>query len=192
MRTQSVNYRAVSASTTPHRTQSHQQSRGRDNSSSYQGNLNNVARKDHEQTDLARPQSSNRTSSLEKHNVPSSSTRAEPVQSSNRGHSKFGPHSRYAETTPTKSASDATGRVPPGSSGSARRRTTIGTSSGQWALGKTIGAGSMGKVKLAKNLGSGEQVRQEQPHRLYLADKHKSGSREDCSPTVNRRTPQSR
>ncbi|OAX80152.1 CAMK/CAMKL/KIN1 protein kinase [Emergomyces africanus] len=39
-----------------------------------------------------------------------------------------------------------------------KRRTTITTSSGQWALGKTIGAGSMGKVKLAKNLETGEQV----------------------------------
>lgn len=39
-----------------------------------------------------------------------------------------------------------------------RRRTMITASSGQWALGKTIGAGSMGKVKLAKNVESGEQV----------------------------------
>jgi hypothetical protein len=39
-----------------------------------------------------------------------------------------------------------------------KRRTTITTPSGQWALGKTIGAGSMGKVKLAKNMETGEQV----------------------------------
>ena len=39
-----------------------------------------------------------------------------------------------------------------------RRRTMITTPSGQWALGKTIGAGSMGKVKLAKNMETGEQV----------------------------------
>lgn len=39
-----------------------------------------------------------------------------------------------------------------------RRRTTITTPTGQWALGKTIGAGSMGKVKLAKNMETGEQV----------------------------------
>lgn len=39
-----------------------------------------------------------------------------------------------------------------------RRRTTVSTPTGQWALGKTIGAGSMGKVKLAKNLETGEQV----------------------------------
>jgi serine/threonine protein kinase KIN1/2 len=47
-----------------------------------------------------------------------------------------------------------------GSSGgsAARRRTTIGASTGQWALGKTIGQGSMGKVKIAKNLETQEQV----------------------------------
>jgi serine/threonine protein kinase len=39
-----------------------------------------------------------------------------------------------------------------------RRRTTLDTQTGKWALGKTIGAGSMGKVKLAKNLETGEQV----------------------------------
>ena len=39
-----------------------------------------------------------------------------------------------------------------------KRRTTVTTPSGQWALGKTIGAGSMGKVKLAKNMETGEQV----------------------------------
>ncbi|KAI1910241.1 Serine/threonine-protein kinase [Ophidiomyces ophidiicola] len=51
--------------------------------------------------------------------------------------------------------------IPPNGSGitnQTRRRTTIAASSGQWALGKTIGAGSMGKVKLAKNTETGEQV----------------------------------
>lgn len=45
-----------------------------------------------------------------------------------------------------------------GNAGSAKRRTTIVAQSGEWTLGKTIGAGSMGKVKLAKNLETGEQV----------------------------------
>ena len=48
--------------------------------------------------------------------------------------------------------------VAPGTSGSAKRRTTIVAQTGEWVLGKTIGAGSMGKVKLAKNLETGEQV----------------------------------
>ncbi|KAJ5091741.1 hypothetical protein NUU61_006611 [Penicillium alfredii] len=48
--------------------------------------------------------------------------------------------------------------APPTASAQPRRRTTITTPTGQWALGKTIGAGSMGKVKLAKNMETGEQV----------------------------------
>ncbi|KKY38779.1 putative camk camkl kin1 protein kinase [Diaporthe ampelina] len=40
----------------------------------------------------------------------------------------------------------------------ARSRTTIPTQSGKWILGKTIGAGSMGKVKLAKKEDSNEQA----------------------------------
>lgn len=43
-------------------------------------------------------------------------------------------------------------------SGATKKRTTISAQTGQWSLGKTIGAGSMGKVKLAKNLETGEQV----------------------------------
>jgi hypothetical protein len=40
-----------------------------------------------------------------------------------------------------------------------KKRTTIPAPSGTWVLGKTIGAGSMGKVKLAKRAEGGEQVR---------------------------------
>lgn len=39
-----------------------------------------------------------------------------------------------------------------------KSRTTIPTQSGKWILGQTIGAGSMGKVKLAKKEGSKERV----------------------------------
>lgn len=46
----------------------------------------------------------------------------------------------------------------PNATAQPRRRTTITTPTGNWALGKTIGAGSMGKVKLAKNIETGEQV----------------------------------
>jgi hypothetical protein len=45
-----------------------------------------------------------------------------------------------------------------GSSKPSRSRTTIPTSSGKWILGKTIGAGSMGKVKLARKEEGPEQV----------------------------------
>lgn len=40
-----------------------------------------------------------------------------------------------------------------------RGRTTIPAKTGNWVLGKTIGAGSMGKVKLARRVEGGEQVR---------------------------------
>lgn len=39
-----------------------------------------------------------------------------------------------------------------------KSRTTIPAQSGNWILGKTIGAGSMGKVKLARRAEGGEQV----------------------------------
>ena len=40
-----------------------------------------------------------------------------------------------------------------------QRKTTIHGATGTWVLGKTIGAGSMGKVKLAKKQDGSEQVR---------------------------------
>jgi serine/threonine protein kinase KIN1/2 len=40
----------------------------------------------------------------------------------------------------------------------ARSRTTIPAQTGNWVLGETIGAGSMGKVKLARRVEGGEQV----------------------------------
>ena len=57
------------------------------------------------------------------------------------------------------SSQNATGNQTPAAAAvQPRRRTTITTPTGHWALGKTIGAGSMGKVKLAKNMETGEQV----------------------------------
>jgi hypothetical protein len=51
----------------------------------------------------------------------------------------------------------ASGRLP-GTTSSSRKRAYITCSTGSWQLGKTIGAGSMGKVKLARNQETGEQV----------------------------------
>jgi serine/threonine protein kinase len=62
-----------------------------------------------------------------------------------------------AVQTPSAARTQSDAGVPHGSGGSAKRRTTIDATTGQWSLGKTIGAGSMGKVKLAKNLETGEQ-----------------------------------
>lgn len=55
-------------------------------------------------------------------------------------------------------ATAAAAQPAPGNPNQPKRRTMISTPTGQWALGKTIGAGSMGKVKIAKNIETGEQV----------------------------------
>lgn len=69
----------------------------------------------------------------------------------------------------------ATGlQMHPNASMQPKKRHTISTPSGQWVLGKTIGAGSMGKVKLAKNLESGEQVAIKIVPR-QSTDEHRSG-----------------
>jgi hypothetical protein len=51
--------------------------------------------------------------------------------------------------------------------GSGKSRTTIPAPTGDWVLGKTIGAGSMGKVKLARRVEGGEQVFMS-PHPAHL------------------------
>ena len=155
--------------TTPSCTAAQSQPMDRQPSSSQQAQLVNVARRDHEQSNLARPQSSRRSSSRERsHAAPppkrTDSTRDTRRQSSRPSHSRNS--SQVAATaTGTNGTSNATpSRAPaqePHSQGSgvaAKRRTTIPAQTGQYSLGKTIGAGSMGKVKLAKNLENGEQV----------------------------------
>ncbi|TKA81468.1 hypothetical protein B0A55_02940 [Friedmanniomyces simplex] len=101
-------------------------------------NLQNVARQDFEQTNLTRPPSSRRSESQDRPtNGASTPTPA--------------PNTNGAASTTGESRSAAT-------SGNPRRRTTIDATTGHWDLGKTIGAGSMGKVKLARNKETGEQV----------------------------------
>ncbi|KAL4917648.1 hypothetical protein BDW62DRAFT_83922 [Aspergillus aurantiobrunneus] len=46
----------------------------------------------------------------------------------------------------------------PANPSQSKRRTMIATPTGQWSLGKTLGAGSMGKVKVGKHMETGEQV----------------------------------
>lgn len=60
--------------------------------------------------------------------------------------------------TPSGSKMHPDVSVQVGGGSGTKRRTTIVAQTGEWYLGKTIGAGSMGKVKLAKNLETGEQV----------------------------------
>ncbi|KAL8873543.1 MAG: hypothetical protein Q9174_001005 [Haloplaca sp. 1 TL-2023] len=138
-------------------------------SSSQQAQLVNVARRDHEQSNLARPQSSRRSSSRERSNAPpppkrTDSTRDTRRQSSRPSHSRNSSQVGATATATNGTSNGTPSRAPaqePHSQGSgvaAKRRTTIPAQTGQYSLGKTIGAGSMGKVKLAKNLENGEQV----------------------------------
>lgn len=168
--------------TTPedlHRSESHSHSHShshtRRQSSSQQTPLAGVARRDYETSNLARPPSSRRSSERDRsHPAHPPNTRTESTRSTHRSSSRPG-HSRYSSdmsNTTTLAATAGPTPVPPsstgrtlvdaagqGSAGPVKRRTTIGTQTGQWSLGKTIGAGSMGKVKLAKNLETGEQAR---------------------------------
>ena len=140
--------------------------------SSHQAQLTNIARRDYETTNVARqPSSSQRSISQDRSYTVSAPKRTESTRESRRTSSRPS-HSRNASRiseaatpgnepqvtqSPTAARMQPEGGVP-GSSGSARKRTTITAQTGQWSLGKTIGAGSMGKVKLAKNLETGEQV----------------------------------
>lgn len=137
---------------------------------SQQAALAGVARRDYETTNLARPPSSRRSSSRDRpHGAPPSTVRTEPGRthrSSSRGHSRYnsntpdaasmGGSTLVGPTSASRGQADGGGQGPPMP---VKRRTTIGTQTGQWSLGKTLGAGSMGKVKLAKNLETGEQVK---------------------------------
>ena len=151
------------------------QSQNRGPPTSQQATLANIARKDNETTNLARPSSSRRSFSRDRSNVGPPPKRTDSTRDSRRSTSRPG-HSRdnssYLSATETAVANGESAAVQtpgggrsqsdaavPGSGGSSKRRTTISAQTGNWSLGKTIGAGSMGKVKLAKSLETGEQVR---------------------------------
>ena len=132
-----------------------------------QQSLGGVARRDYETTNVARASHGRRSSSRDPaHSAPSSreegrrsahhrdEPRSAPKYSSDHprtpssaGH---GPPSTSSRSRADPSMSDQTMQV--------KKRTTITTQTGTWSLGKTIGAGSMGKVKLAKNMETGETV----------------------------------
>ena len=120
-----------------------------------QPNLANVGRRDFEQSNLANAPATRRSESRD---------RAAPTPA--RSESSRRAHTRYASDASTTSAMPINGVATDASrSGTQaapqpRRRTSINAPhTGQWILGKTIGAGSMGKVKLAKQAESGESVR---------------------------------
>ena len=132
--------------------------------------LEGVAKRDYENTNLARPPTSTHRSSSRDQHVEMAPKRSESHRDSRRpssrpGHSRNSSRISDAATLTNDPALQAPATARPvdsgntsGSTGPAKRRTTIGAQTGEWSLGKTIGAGSMGKVKLAKNLETGEQV----------------------------------
>jgi hypothetical protein len=133
VRTSSTSRKSVDR---PHRSQSTA-------SRQQQSGLNNVARRDYEQSNVAQDQPSRRSEDPAR------------AEASRRSHSRYASDASTTSAMPVNgvAADPRTGQVP------AKRRTTItAPSTGTWALGKTIGAGSMGKVKLAKHQETGEQV----------------------------------
>jgi hypothetical protein len=131
------------------------------------GNLTHVARRDFEQSNVAQ---------IPRRSVSRDGNAANPQYpartDSTRARAGHGGERRYAsiDASTTHPAAPTNGAVPehsssrahPSSSGhpstTQRKRTYVTCSTGTWVLGKTIGQGSMGKVKLAKNQETGEQV----------------------------------
>jgi serine/threonine protein kinase KIN1/2 len=147
--------------------------------------LVNVAQRDFETTNVARPSSSRRSSSRDgqfdyRSDAPRSQQRTSSRPGSSRNSTDMSGAVTVVNGEPTSTPQPPTyTERPPASSqpSSGRRRTSVTTSTGTWLLGKTIGQGSMGKVKLAKNLETGEQVRyctcgQSVQQRTCLADGH--------------------
>lgn len=148
----------------PARAESYSQSHSQQvSTSSRLGNLARMTSRDYEQSNLAQTPPPRSNTSREGTNE-GSATYSENARSSRRTSSRPDP-SRYASDGPQSShtATNGSNRLDPTRTQSStiavpRRRTTVTAQTGQWALGKTIGQGSMGKVKLARNLETGEQV----------------------------------
>lgn len=114
-----------------------------------------LPRASHEQSGVA--PSHHRSSSKDR--PPPSRSESHRSGAGHRGH-----HSRHNSEMATAAANGGVAPVTnPNNeatrqSRSGRTRTSIPAQSGDWILGKTIGAGSMGKVKLARRAEGGEQV----------------------------------
>ncbi|KAJ5301753.1 hypothetical protein PENANT_c002G07180 [Penicillium antarcticum] len=161
-RTRSVAVRPSNASQPPPQTQyTHSKTASHDRRPpSNHAALDSVARRDFEASNVARMPSRREASSDQSQERPSTArtetTRRHQRQPSSQRQRESFDMSPAAATQELAQA--ATGTNAPAAAAAPRRRTTITTPTGQWALGKTIGAGSMGKVKLAKNTETGEQV----------------------------------
>lgn len=132
-----------------------------------QQSLAGVGRRDYETTNVARPSHGRRSSSRD----PAYSATSPREDSRRTAHHRDEPRSvsKYSSDNPRTPSSTAYGSQPTSSRSrtdhpvsdqamQVKKRTTITAQTGTWSLGKTIGAGSMGKVKLAKNMETGETV----------------------------------
>lgn len=128
-----------------------------------QGGLNNVARQDYERTNLNRNSSTRRSSREGRSAYEEEGTRYARTSSSRRNSQDFTvaprPTTNGTTAPPQPPAAPAPQpMVHPNYGQMGRRRTSITTQTGTWQLGKTIGQGSMGKVKVARNSETGETV----------------------------------
>lgn len=152
----------------PRRTSSNPSGNGTTHSRSSsvaQGQLSHVAQRDEERLNLAGTRQTDDASRMSR----SQSVR-NPMPSSSRTKEtpRYNPPRPITATTPTASSNatpdglqpDDKSKISTTDTAQPRRRTNVEAKTGNWELGKTIGAGSMGKVKLAKNKDTNEQVSQ--------------------------------
>ncbi|PKY09020.1 Pkinase-domain-containing protein [Aspergillus campestris IBT 28561] len=154
----------------PHGHHSHSKSQSYDRRPpSNQAVFDHLSRRDLEAARTAQPVSTRRESSDRSQERSSAAHRADPssnqkprrnlaVQGHQRDSIDMAAAGPVAGDGAAHSQSSSASRLAPAATMQSKRRTTISTPSGQWALGKTLGAGSMGKVKVGKNLETGEQV----------------------------------
>ena len=132
---------------------------GHNRTSSRHGAVEEVlAQRDGETTNVA--QTSRRSSTSKDRPLPSRNESGKSTSDHHRPHRSR--HSSDMATTAAHGAGPAPVVTPTESRqtgrSSGKSRTTIPAPTGDWVLGKTIGAGSMGKVKLARRVEGGEQV----------------------------------
>ncbi|KAK5937941.1 Serine/threonine-protein kinase [Knufia obscura] len=163
-RTQSTRHRPTGSTHNRSSSRSHEQDAA--SVQSGQSNLNNVARQDYERVNLARS-SSQRRSSRDGRSAyeeeTSRHTRTSSRPNSRRNSQDFTVAPRSATNGASAPPQPPAAPVPapmahPNYAQMGRRRTSITTQTGTWQLGKTIGQGSMGKVKVARNAETGETV----------------------------------
>ncbi|KZF26367.1 Pkinase-domain-containing protein [Xylona heveae TC161] len=204
-RTQSTSVRNPPSAGIPRRSNSHSYAYGRQGTiQSQQTPLINVARRDQAVSNVAQAPSSSPHTASHEGTVPMAAnpTRVDSLRNGAHAASRAA-HGRYASegatpvagngspagpATPRTVAEAPERSIPMNAAPQPRRRTTISAQTGQWALGKTIGAGSMGKVKLARNMETGEQVAIKIVPRQSTEDHHSTRDRERADHSKEIRT----